>query len=170
MTAASNHFVLIAEDNGPVREALGAALQRRGFRVLLAADGKEALDLHRRHGDEIGVVLLDLWMPVKDGPQTMADLRELNPSLACCFMTGESDEQTREELLGTGASHVFVKPFGVGEVTEVLRDLLGQAATTEPYSLAHARRAGRHRGTQQAGRPLAQQGHPLPGEPLRHPA
>jgi DNA-binding response OmpR family regulator len=128
MTAPTYPLVLVAEDNGPVREALGSVLRRQGFRVLLAADGAEAIDLHRRHGAEIDVALLDVQMPEIDGVQTMADLRDRNAGLACCFMTGESDDCTCEELLSMGASYVFVKPFGVAEVTEVIRDLLGQTA------------------------------------------
>jgi CheY-like chemotaxis protein len=127
MTATNYPVLLLADDNALIREALGAALRRRGLRVLLAANGAEAMDQYRMHATEISVVLLDVRMPGMDGPQTLTHLRERNPDLACCFMTGESDDDRREELLNMGASHLFVKPFGVAEVMEVLQSGLAQA-------------------------------------------
>ncbi len=127
MHADSYPVLLLADDNALIRESLGAALRRRGVRVLLAATGTEAMDHYRRHAAEIGVLLLDVRMPDMDGPQTLIHLRELNPDLACCFMSGESDDELRKELLDMGASHFLIKPFGVAEVMEVLQSALTEA-------------------------------------------
>jgi YesN/AraC family two-component response regulator len=64
-------------------------------------------------------------MPLMDGPQTLAALREFAPEVRCCFMSGYTEGYGREQLLALGASHFFAKPFRVAEITEVLRELLG---------------------------------------------
>src|SRR5262245_28789501 len=84
--------ILVADDEACVREWLRAALQRHGFRVWLAADGEQAIDLYRRRRSEIVLVLLDVRMPVLNGPQTLARLRQMNPTVLCCFMSGNGAE------------------------------------------------------------------------------
>src|SRR6516162_5053147 len=82
--------VLVADDEEVVRSLLRAALPRLGFRPLLAADGDEALRLYREHAADVRAALLDVLMPGRDGPATLAALRGLRPSLPCCFMTGDA--------------------------------------------------------------------------------
>ena len=64
-------------------------------------------------------------MPGLDGPATLLALRELDPSLPCCFMTGETGGQTPADLLALGARCVFLKPFGLDELAAALWGLLG---------------------------------------------
>src|ERR1700679_86375 len=79
--------VLIVDDDDLLRNLMSIVLQRRGFTVWTAASGAEALTAYRQHGQRIAVVLLDVRMPVQDGPATLAQLRQLNPELCCCFMS-----------------------------------------------------------------------------------
>jgi len=58
---------------------LDAALRHLGYRVWLAANGPEAIELYRQHGSEIALVLLDVRMPGLDGPQTLILLQEQRP-------------------------------------------------------------------------------------------
>ncbi len=78
---------------------MSTVLQRRGFSVWTAADGVEAVATYRQHGPQIAVVLLDVRMPVLDGPATLVQLRQLNPALCCCFMSGHTGEYTLDDLL-----------------------------------------------------------------------
>src|SRR5262249_22969715 len=95
---------------------LNTVLQRQGFRVWLASTGSAALEVYQRQQSRIGVVLLDVRMPGLDGPQTLAELRRLNPDLACCFMSGHTGAYSDEDLLRLGAVCCFAKPFRVHEV------------------------------------------------------
>lgn len=123
--------VLLVDDDDLVREALGSSLRRSGFTVLPAAGGTEAVDLYRLHGTRVVVVLLDVKMPLMDGPQTLAALRELDSGVRCCFMSGYAEDYSRDQLLALGASHFFIKPFSMMEITVALRQLLG---STTPNS------------------------------------
>jgi CheY-like chemotaxis protein len=104
--------ILVADDELVVRSLLGVALRQHGFAVLLAGGGREALDLFRRHGGGIAVVLLDVRMPGMDGPQALAALRELDPSIPVVFMSGDTGSYDVEDLEAMGAAAVIAKPFG----------------------------------------------------------
>ena len=117
--------LLVADDEGEVRDVLNDGLQREGFSVWLAADGQEALDLYRNHCETIDVVLLDVRMPGLDGPQTLAALQEITPQVRCCFMSGYLGSYSEENLRDLGAARVFAKPFRLAEVAHVLGELAG---------------------------------------------
>src|SRR5437868_2708842 len=98
-------------------------MRSHGFAVWLAADGPEAVELYRRHRDTIDVVLLDVQMPGLDGPATLTALREFDPGVLCCFMTGGPGRYTEEMLVGLGAATVFRKPLRLREVAQQLARL-----------------------------------------------
>jgi CheY-like chemotaxis protein len=96
-------------------------LERSGFDVWSASNGREAIRLYRTHRDSIAVVLLDVRMPGLDGPATLDALRELNPDVLACFMSGDPGAYEPEGLRQRGAAHVFAKPFHLDELAKALR-------------------------------------------------
>jgi DNA-binding response OmpR family regulator len=115
--------ILVVDDRPDVGGMLEVGLRQEGFAVWLAANGREALDLYRRHRQTIDVVLLDVRMPGLDGPQTLAILRELNPRIGCCFMSGDIAIYDACQLRAWGAAAMFQKPFELAEVARALREL-----------------------------------------------
>lgn len=115
--------VLVVDDEVLVRTLLRTVLDREGFAVSAATNGREAVSLYRKLGAEIDLVLLDVRMPGLDGPRTLASLQQMDPGVACCFMTGHSGEYTEADLLRRGAARVFAKPFGLGELGSLLWQL-----------------------------------------------
>jgi DNA-binding response OmpR family regulator len=79
--------------------------------------------LYEWHREEIAVILLDMRMPGMDGPRTLTALRQLSPTVRCCFMTGNPAPYTEEALLQMGAVRVFRKPFAFTEVLDALNEL-----------------------------------------------
>ena len=128
MPAEAPPCILVVDDDRLVLDSLGSPLRQCGFRVRVAASGEAALETCRQHGQEIRVVLLDVRMPGMDGPQTLAALRQLNPAIRCCFMTGYIEGYSREELLAFRADDFFLKPVSIAEVTQILRGLLGESS------------------------------------------
>lgn len=116
--------ILVVDDNEDVRDVLDAALRHVGFAVWTAADGREALELYRRHHEAIALVLLDICMPHLNGPQTWAVLQETDARVCCCFMSGHMDGYTVEQLRDLGAADVFVKPFHPTEIAQALSALI----------------------------------------------
>src|SRR5690242_3330326 len=103
--------VLVAEDEASIRPLLSLSLRRHGFSVLAAADGREAVELYRRHRGEVDLVLLDVIMPVLDGLKALAALRQINPDVRCCLMGGSVEGMSEEEVRALCVERVFAKPF-----------------------------------------------------------
>jgi len=119
--------ILVVDDEWTVRAVLSVVLREKGFALWLAANGQEAVDLYRRCHETIDVVLLDVLMPGRDGPQTLAALQEINPRVRCCFMSGDLGRYTERELRDLGAAAVIQKPFRVAEVAQMLWELASEA-------------------------------------------
>jgi two-component system cell cycle sensor histidine kinase/response regulator CckA len=115
--------VLIADDHDSVRAVASTFLAQAGFRVLVAADGREALDLYLRHRPEVAVALLDCRMPGLKGPAVMEAIHQIDPSLPCCLMSGQYDATMADELLRRGAARVFPKPLDFLELVNAIRAL-----------------------------------------------
>jgi CheY-like chemotaxis protein len=125
-----NPGVLIADDMALILTLLKFELESRGFNVWLAVDGDDALDLYRRHRDEIDLVLLDVQMPGLDGPHTLEALQRLNPDVVACFMTGNTGIYTDEVLLDRGASWIFGKPFRPADIADLLQRVVSAPDST----------------------------------------
>jgi CheY-like chemotaxis protein len=125
LTTATWPEVLVVEDEGGVSGMLSLALRHYGLAVRPARGGHEAVDLFRRYRDKIALVLLDVQMPGLDGPATLRLLREIDPGVRCCFMSGNTGEYSAGELLAMGAAHVLQKPFAnLAAVTQLLWDVI----------------------------------------------
>ena len=119
--------VLVVDDEHMVRIMVQLGLERNGFEVLLASNGREAIELFQTHRQAIAVVLLDVRMPDFDGVQTLDSLRELDREVPACFMSDDTGTYEPDELLQRGASYVIAKPFQLDELANVLGLLASRA-------------------------------------------
>ena len=119
--------VLIVDDHDDVRNFLGVLSRAHGFSVWLAAGGLEGEALYRNFSSGIDLILLDVRMPDRDGPDTLMAIRAINPAVPCCFISGHTGHYTEEYLLGLGASALLRKPFRVPELVEHLRQMSAPA-------------------------------------------
>jgi two-component system cell cycle sensor histidine kinase/response regulator CckA len=113
--------VLVVEDDEAVRAMLALGLRQYGFAVRLAARGHEAIEIYRREKETISVVLMDVQMPDLDGPWTFIALRQINPQVRVCFMSGNTGDYDTPVLMEMGAFCVLQKPFSLAELAAVLR-------------------------------------------------
>jgi CheY-like chemotaxis protein len=122
--ATARGTVLLVEDEDPVRRVTARALGRRGFGVLEARDGREALELWEEHGAEVDMVLTDLVMPHMGGEELARRLGVASPALPILFMTGYTrGAALNREALGPGAEVVH-KPFDPDELAERIARML----------------------------------------------
>lgn len=124
--------VLVVDDEHSVRTAVQLGLERNGFHVWLAANGREAIQLYRKHRECIAVVLLDVCMPGLDGPATLDALQELDPGVRACFMSGNTGEYKPDELLQRGAAYFIDKPFRLNDLVNILRLLAHGTRRSSP--------------------------------------
>jgi CheY-like chemotaxis protein len=118
--------ILLVEDEPSVRELVRDILVPHGYRVLEAADGREALEMLERHGRDVLLVLTDLVMPAMNGPQLAAHVRERHPQIRILFTTGYFSG-TPAPVLENG-DHLIKKPFTPRELLGKLRDVLDPVA------------------------------------------
>jgi CheY-like chemotaxis protein len=128
-SAAAREFrgqglVMVADDEPTVRAFVRTILEHAGFRVVTAADGREALDLYKQHGREIRLVVLDMTMPHLDGEACFLALRELNPDAKIVMTSGYSEQEVVAHFVGKGLAGFVQKPYKVDLLLETIRDIL----------------------------------------------
>jgi CheY-like chemotaxis protein len=112
MTGATMKHVIVIDDLPDVRESLALVLRQLGCRTSEAADGDEALAIHRR--DPADIVITDIVMPGKEGVETIQTFRADFPDVRIIAMSGHDLASTwlrLAEKLGVGA--ILNKPFSV---------------------------------------------------------
>ncbi len=110
--------ILIIDDEEMIRRSQQRVLEKLGYTVLVAENGKEALEIYREHKSEIGLVILDQIMPVMDGFETFPRLRSINPQVKVLLCSGYAKDEKIDALLENGASGFLQKPFDLSVLSE----------------------------------------------------
>ena len=129
-SVAPTTHVLVADDEPHIGRIIKMKLEQGPFRVTLAYDGREALDVLERESD-IGLVLLDLMMPHLSGLDVLTRIRsdERWRDLPCIILTAAGQEQQHRQAMELGASEFLTKPFSPKKLYARTAELAG--ITTE---------------------------------------
>jgi len=115
--------ILVVDDEPQLLRLLTFSLRRDGFDVFPAASAQDAIDLYSKNYAKLDAVLMDVNLPDIDGRSTVEILREFNPDVLCCFITGSTSRSSEEKLL-EGGTLLLQKPFVASEASRILRHLL----------------------------------------------
>jgi signal transduction histidine kinase len=116
--------ILIVEDEPAIRALSRQVLERSGYHVLEAGDGKSALELLRTHPEPIHLLLTDLVMPDMGGTELASRLQDKRPTIRVLFMSGYTDDGVvRNGMLGSGRAFLQ-KPFTPAMLVRKIRDVL----------------------------------------------
>ena len=118
--------VLVCDDEADIAAALKIYLEAEGYRVFLAANGREALECVRH--EPVQLILLDIMMPGIDGLTTLARLREFS-NVPVIFLTAKSEDTDKILGLNVGADDYITKPFNPVEVLARVRSQLRRYLT-----------------------------------------
>ena len=124
--------ILLVDDQESVRTVGGRMLERCGFIVLRACDGREAVDLFRAHASEIVCVVLDLAMPHMDGEETYRELRRLQPDVRVLLASGFGEQEVAQRFRGAGLAGFVEKPYRVETLNTKLREVLDPTGAGVP--------------------------------------
>ena len=126
MTDTSTCHALVADDEPHIGRIIKMKLEQGPFRVTLAYDGREALDVLEREKD-IRIVLLDLMMPHLSGLDVLAAMRndDRMRSLPCIILTAAGQEQQHQRALELGATEFLTKPFSPKKLYARAAELVG---------------------------------------------
>jgi PAS domain S-box-containing protein len=103
--------VLVVDDEESVRKVLKSTLEKSGYKVLQAANGKEALTIYNESGASIALVVIDMTMPVLGGMPTMRELVKMNPDVRIIAASGIHDNEATAKSIGSQVRHFLAKPF-----------------------------------------------------------
>ena len=99
-------------------------LERKGFTVLTAEDGRQATGVFKEHKDDIVCVVLDLTMPHMGGEETLVELRQIRERVPVIRVSGYGEEQLKERVENLGFAGFLKKPVESGQLLEEVRAVL----------------------------------------------
>ncbi|HUG28850.1 MAG TPA: PAS domain S-box protein [Gemmatimonadales bacterium] len=126
----NGELILVVDDEAAVRQITRQALERFGYRVVVASDGTEAVTRYAEQREEISLVLSDMMMPGMDGLATVRLLREMNPDLRVILASGVTGNADLAWALEEGLRHFLPKPFTIELLLTTVRQVLDEAASS----------------------------------------
>jgi len=120
----SREYILLIEDEAQVAALTAETLVGEGYRVILAHDGFEALKIYQDIGKQIGLVILDFFLPVMDGDAVFYELRVLNPEVDVVLSSGFAEQQKINAMLGQGVRGFISKPYSSQNLLAQVRSTL----------------------------------------------
>jgi PAS domain S-box-containing protein len=121
---AGSGTVLVVDDEEIVRHAASHTLERYGYKTLIAEDGAVAVDLYRRQGDGIGLVLLDLTMPVMSGEEALRHMQLINPQVRVLLTSGYNEVEAVQRFSGKGLAGFIQKPYTAAALAEKVKEII----------------------------------------------
>ncbi|MGE4267002.1 MAG: PAS domain S-box protein [Deferribacterales bacterium] len=118
--------ILLIEDEKMVRESLVNALDAYGYKVIEAANGKEALDIYKKQHSGIDLVISDIVMPVMDGIEAYSQMSAINPDVKMIFTTGYVGETHKRDNFDESEHVVLLKPLLVKELIKRIEQLIAK--------------------------------------------
>lgn len=122
--------ILLADDHDGVCEMAQSVLNAKGYQVLVARDGEEAVEIFSVHRDRISLVLLDVIMPRRSGPEVFAAIKALRPGVSVVFAMGYSNEIAVLADLAECGVVVLRKPYSPSALCRRVREVLDAAKLT----------------------------------------
>jgi signal transduction histidine kinase len=122
--AKGSETILVVEDSDPVRELILGMLREKGYNVLAASDGDEALEMAEKHEGAIHLLVTDVVMPRLGGPELAQRLLKDRPGMSVLFMSGYTDKGI---VFGSEIEpdrDFLQKPFTTGELARRVRGIL----------------------------------------------
>lgn len=118
--------ILLVDDQEAIIEIGVSLLHELGYKVISAGGGLAAIDIYRREGGRIGLVILDMIMPEIGGGETFERLKEIDPNVKVILSSGYTINGQAKEILDRGCKGFLQKPFGLEELSKKIRQVLDE--------------------------------------------
>jgi CheY-like chemotaxis protein len=123
----NRELILLVDDETEIAELASAMLTDEGYQVILARDGFEALRIYQQISKQIGLVILDFFLPVMDGDAVFDELRALNPDVVVVLSSGFAEQSKLGNMLAQGLRGFIPKPYTREKLLEQVRSTLDAA-------------------------------------------
>jgi two-component system cell cycle sensor histidine kinase/response regulator CckA len=118
--------LLVVEDEGAFRDLLHEGLQSRGYQVLVASNGVEALQVAERHSGPIRILITDVIMPQMSGPELAKSLRKVRRNTDVLYMSGYTDDRVGVMSASDGELTLIQKPFYIDELVRKIQEIVAR--------------------------------------------
>ncbi|OGK09666.1 MAG: hypothetical protein A2W80_13065 [Candidatus Riflebacteria bacterium GWC2_50_8] len=133
--------ILLVDDEDFLRSVGKTILETLGYEAVIAADGREAVEIFEKEADEIALVILDMIMPVMSGKEALIRLKKRKPNCLVLVASGFAKEEELAEMKNIGICGFLRKPFRMAELSQMLAKILGKDATKDfPDTTDHVRK------------------------------
>ncbi|MEK7251479.1 MAG: response regulator, partial [Bacteroidota bacterium] len=122
--SGGSETILVVEDEELLLELVQSLLESIGYNILIAKNGKEAVELYRDRKDHIDLVLTDLGLPKLGGWEASLQIKAINPKVKVVVATGYLDPAQKQEMMDTGIEEFVQKPYLATELTAKVREML----------------------------------------------
>lgn len=123
--------ILFVEDEAALRKVAAKTLAKRGYEVIEAGDGEEALDLAEEHAGTIDLMISDVVMPGMDGPTMLKEAREYLGDARIVFISGYAEEEFSDVLSRETEVSFLPKPFTLADLAAKVKEELSQGEAEE---------------------------------------
>ena len=123
--STGKNLILFADDEDNIIKSATMLLRHKGYKVISASNGAEALSKFSEHQAEIGLVITDFSMPVMDGPALIKAIRQISPSVGIVLCTGMEMQDTCDEISGLDINGTIFKPFSASALAETVSEHIG---------------------------------------------
>ncbi|GBC77885.1 Sensor kinase CckA [bacterium HR08] len=124
MPAGGGETLLLVEDDPTILKLGQSLLERLGYRVVIARDGREAIEVYARHREEVRLVLLDVVLPEISGAHVLEELRRINPQVRILAMTGYGSKDQLKDFPWEATDGWLLKPYDLRSLAHALRRCL----------------------------------------------
>jgi PAS domain S-box-containing protein len=140
--AGRGETILFVEDEIRQLQLMQSFLQTEGYRVLTAQDGDEAVAMHRKHKEDIAVVVLDLGLPKLNGWEAFQKMKVTDPEVKAIFATGYISSQIDSSIAKGELSALIMKPYQLDEVLSKIAEAIQAPARCDKMGEPPNRGAG----------------------------
>ena len=116
--------ILLVEDEIPVRMFCTHALKNKGYNIIEAENGEEALKIFRNTQSKIDLIISDVIMPGINGPKLIYEIRKTSPDIKVIFISGYAEEAFSDEISVRKDFHFLSKPFTLNELATQVKEVL----------------------------------------------
>ena len=116
--------ILLVEDEELLIEMVSFLLESKGYKVFVAQDGAEAIEVYKKHIQEIALVLTDMGLPTMTGMEEFKKLKEIDPNVKVILASGYFEPDMKADLLKAGAKGFLQKPYMSDVILQTLREVL----------------------------------------------
>jgi two-component system cell cycle sensor histidine kinase/response regulator CckA len=119
-----DELILVIDDEEDIRCFISEVLRSHGYRILLAANGGQAVEMYKKNSRDIDLVILDMVMPEMGGEEAFLAMKKINPGIKALLSTGYSQAGRVSEILSKGVKGFIQKPYEFNQLLAKLRQIL----------------------------------------------